>query len=354
MESNKKIQLIETITLTTALLLTNLLTASPGNAQDAEADRLKARWTYRMYDISEFMKTLLQRLSQSYNTRHERKGTLWLGRFKSLLVQGSQFALSAVAAYIDLNAVRAGLVADPKDYRFCGYGEAMGGLKPARKGLWQVIAHGAKLPLRTESWYWYPTRIIPSETGNPIAEFPAFTFLYGDLHAHMIAFSLTLLALTLAVYWVRDSHPRWSSILIGGLVIGALWPANTWDYPTYLANGWPIASGVIEGACRHFVKDRFELSGMRWNQQGAENLLRLRAVAENDDWDAYHIFRKQQRHVRLYNSPFSNQVVLEVQALNRVPFVDTQPVNSARQATLEHNPGNSDSRQSHYELPLAV
>jgi hypothetical protein len=126
------------------------------------------------------------------------------------------------------------------------------------------------------------------------------------------------------------------------------------DYPTYLANGWPIASGVIEGACRHFVKDRFELSGMRWNQQGAENLLRLRAVAENDDWDAYHIFRKQQRHVRLYNSPFSNQVALEVQAFNRVPLVDTQPVNSARQATLEHNPGNSDSRQSHYQLPLAV
>jgi hypothetical protein len=56
------------------------------------------------------------------------------------------------------------------------------------------------------------------------------------------------------------------------------------DYPTYLAKGWPIASGVIEGACRHFVKDRFELSGMRWTQAGAENLLHLRAVAENDDW----------------------------------------------------------------------
>ena len=59
------------------------------------------------------------------------------------------------------------------------------------------------------------------------------------------------------------------------------------DYPTYLSNGWPIASGVIEGACRHFVKDRCELSGMRWLQSGAENLLRLRAVAENNDWDNY-------------------------------------------------------------------
>jgi len=63
------------------------------------------------------------------------------------------------------------------------------------------------------------------------------------------------------------------------------------EYSTFLANGWPIASGVIEGACRHFVKDRCELSGMRWNQDGAETLLRLRAVAENGDWDNYHKYR---------------------------------------------------------------
>ena len=69
------------------------------------------------------------------------------------------------------------------------------------------------------------------------------------------------------------------------------------DYPTYLKHGWPIASGVIEGACRHFVKDRCELSGMRWERTGVENLLRLRAVAENDDWDDYHHFRKRQRHL---------------------------------------------------------
>ncbi len=87
------------------------------------------------------------------------------------------------------------------------------------------------------------------------------------------------------------------------------------DYPTYLAKGWPIASGVIEGACRHFVKDRFELSGMRWTQHGAENLLWLRAVAENEDWDAYHDFRKLQRHTRLYDIPFPSQGTLEVQAL---------------------------------------
>jgi hypothetical protein len=96
------------------------------------------------------------------------------------------------------------------------------------------------------------------------------------------------------------------------------------DYPTYLTKGWPIASGVIEGACRHFVKDRFELSGMRWTQEGAENLLHLRAVAENDDWDAYHNFRKRQRHTRLYDIPFPDQGALESLALAPSHFTTTQ------------------------------
>jgi hypothetical protein len=87
------------------------------------------------------------------------------------------------------------------------------------------------------------------------------------------------------------------------------------DYAAYLAHGWPIASGVIEGACRHFVKDRCELSGMRWSLTGAEQLLRLRAVAENDDWDAYHAFRKRQRHQRLYSLPFPQTDSLDSLAL---------------------------------------
>lgn len=82
------------------------------------------------------------------------------------------------------------------------------------------------------------------------------------------------------------------------------------DYATYLQKGWPIASGVIEGACRHFVKDRMELSGMRWSITGAENLLHLRAVAENGDWEAYHRFRKQQRQRRLYQSDWPEEVFL--------------------------------------------
>jgi YYY domain-containing protein len=111
------------------------------------------------------------------------------------------------------------------------------------KGLWRVIVEGASLSVSNTSWYWHPTRIIPSETGNPIAEFPVFTFLYADLHAHMIAFPLTLLALALALYWVRDSHPRWWSLVIGGLVVGSLRPTNTWDYYSYLILG--IAALIV-------------------------------------------------------------------------------------------------------------
>jgi putative transposase len=89
-----------------------------------------------------FRKTLKQRISFSYNRRHNRKGTLWEERYKSILVEGSPGTLMRMAAYIDLNAVRAGIVKDPKDYRFSGYGEAMGGSKSAREGLMGVVKEG--------------------------------------------------------------------------------------------------------------------------------------------------------------------------------------------------------------------
>jgi hypothetical protein len=69
-------------------------------------------------------------------------------------------------------------------------------------------------------------------------------------------------------------------------------------YDTYLANGWPIASGSVEGACKNLIRDRFERSGMRWTQDTAEALLRLRAIHLSGDFDAhwdYHVERDQQR-----------------------------------------------------------
>jgi hypothetical protein len=126
------------------------------------------------------------------------------------------------------------------------------------------------------------------------------------------------------------------------------------DYPTYLARGWPIASGVIEGACRHFVKDRCELSGMRWNQDGAEHLLRLRAVAENDDWDTYHDFRKRQRHARLYRSPFPSQTALEFQAVDDVAIAKTATSGATDHRVATSQPVNVCRPKNYAELPLAV
>lgn len=99
------------------------------------ADKERAPLLRRMGDISVFMKELKQGFSRWYNQRHQRYGTLWAERFKSLLVEDQPGVVGTVAAYIDLNAVRAGLVSDPKDYRFCGYAEAVAGGALAREGL---------------------------------------------------------------------------------------------------------------------------------------------------------------------------------------------------------------------------
>jgi hypothetical protein len=74
-------------------------------------------------------------------------------------------------------------------------------------------------------------------------------------------------------------------------------------YGSYLARGWPIGTGVVEGACGHLVKDRMERSGMRWTRAGTQALLDLRAVRTNDDWDDYQTFHRQCQHQRLYDRP---------------------------------------------------
>ena len=110
-----------------------------------EAEVIRRKLLARMSDVSEFMKTVKQRFTTWYNKSHQRYGTLWADRFKSVLVQGEGNPLQTMAAYIDLNSVRAGLVEDPKDYRFCGYAEAVAGVAEARRGLIQIWSdYGAK------------------------------------------------------------------------------------------------------------------------------------------------------------------------------------------------------------------
>ena len=71
-------------------------------------------------------------------------------------------------------------------------------------------------------------------------------------------------------------------------------------YGEYLAAGYPIASGVIEGACRHVVKDRLERTGMRWTVEGAQAMLQLRCIAINQQWDSFTTFRVRRESERLY------------------------------------------------------
>ena len=106
----------------------------------AVLERLRGRFLKRMWDLSEFMLTLKQRFTLWFNRKHQRVGTLWESRFRSVVVEGRWKSLLCVAAYIDLNAVRAGLVDDPKDYRWCGYCEAVVGDRLAREGLAAALA----------------------------------------------------------------------------------------------------------------------------------------------------------------------------------------------------------------------
>lgn len=91
--------------------------------------------------------------------------------------------------------------------------------------------------------------------------------------------------------------------------------AEFMHYDTYLAKGWPIATGIAEGGCGHLVKDRMERAGMKWCPPGAQAVLDLRAVRTNDHWEAYQGFHRQCEHRRLYPSTPMSLPVPEEQAL---------------------------------------
>jgi hypothetical protein len=102
-----------------------------GSAEWLEAWR--GKHLARMHDLSVFVKEVKQRFAQWYNRRQGRSGPIWEDRFKSVLLEGDPRLVVTVAAYIDLNPIRAGLVDDPKDYRHTGYAAALAGM-PARRG----------------------------------------------------------------------------------------------------------------------------------------------------------------------------------------------------------------------------
>lgn len=117
------------------------------------------------------------------------------------------------------------------------------------QGFFKFIT-GTPLSINPGDWYWIPSRTIPAPNDvEPITEFPFFTFLYADMHAHMIALPVTLLALGWAFSMIMG-RGKWGeengkffypslgiSLFLGALAIGTLRPTNTWDYPTYLVLG---------------------------------------------------------------------------------------------------------------------
>jgi len=115
-----------------------------GRGDDAVlVGRIHERFTRRMHDLSQFMKGFMQRYTQWHNRTHKRSGHLWEDRFKSVIVEDG-VAAKTMAAYIDLNPVRAGMVKNPEQYRWSGYGEAIGGGvkgngKKARAGLVRAL-----------------------------------------------------------------------------------------------------------------------------------------------------------------------------------------------------------------------
>ncbi len=131
----------------------------------------------------------------------------------------------------------------------------------AFKGL-SMMFGGTMLPIGRGEWYWNPSRLMPPGPGNEITEFPLFTFLYSDLHAHMLVIPLTLFIIAWAIAFIKSraqmDRAQWIvTFLIGALFIGALKPTNTWDLYTF----FPFAAlAVIYAINRHFEwNERFNL-----------------------------------------------------------------------------------------------
>jgi REP element-mobilizing transposase RayT len=132
----------------------------------------RKRYLRRMYDLSQFMSTLKQRFSIWYNRGHERHGPLWDGRFRSVLVQSSPDemgtrALTTMAAYIELNPVRAGLVDDPADYAWCGYACAARGEKAFLDGIRYIFERSRGLVRgRKQAFELYQRLVLCAAMGN--------------------------------------------------------------------------------------------------------------------------------------------------------------------------------------------
>ncbi|MFN2303879.1 MAG: DUF2298 domain-containing protein, partial [Anaerolineales bacterium] len=169
---------------------------------------------------------------------------------------------------------------------------ASGGIAVEDAGLVQKISwtiqgfvqflRGTPMPFYPGDWYWYPSRVIP---GEPITEFPYFSFIYGDLHAHLIAFPITILAISWSLSVVLNKA-KWGDknghlkvvgtaigFILGALVIGALRPTNTWDFYTYIV----LASITLMYSILRHYQPKWKLE-IRWGEWIEKLVVGLGAV----------------------------------------------------------------------------
>lgn len=152
-------------------------------------------------------------------------------------------------------------VIGPAMQKLGGIEQGKGELESFIEGF-QKWMKGEALPVYPNWPYWNATRPTEDLPNNPvmIAEFPQFTYLYADLHAHMMAMPLAYLALAFALAFAGGAR-KWPAIGLGAIAAGALWPANTWDYYPYMLLG---IGGLFTGALpREFGKDEL-LESKAW------------------------------------------------------------------------------------------
>jgi YYY domain-containing protein len=175
------------------------------------------------------------------------------------LFLGNLGTIQLVFQKLELIGAGAAFSWEPKISLFQRWGWAIQGLALVMKGMPFAVGLG--------DWYWNPSRVLPPLGGNEITEFPLFTFIYSDLHAHMIAMPLALLALSWA-FAIVAGRAKWQNrfsaalgFAIGGLIIGALYPSNLSDMYTYLPIGLAaLTYGIWRYAETPFVHRRLLLA----------------------------------------------------------------------------------------------
>jgi len=160
--------------------------------------QLKLKHLKRMYNVSEFQKTLKQKYAQWYNAKYQRSGSFWGNRFKSVIVQDKPEALFMMATYIELNPVRAGYVEDVKDYQFSNYGDAYRGNEVAMANVIRTVSlytdkelYVDPLTLKKAELYkawskysaWYRMHIF--ERGQEVTDYEGNVIKFGFSKEHI-------------------------------------------------------------------------------------------------------------------------------------------------------------------------